>query len=122
MATTTEEIIPEILPEQEFLGIPTSEGQFQAQHCYFSEPVYYRRESNALLPVIGSNLTRSEIWNFSEQVCFSSTTELISNPTTGGKFYLDKTLDYGQAIIIWFLTIFSFYLIFKTAYNFFWKK
>ena len=47
---------------------------------------------------------------------------LIQNTTTSAEFYLDKSLNYGEAIIIWFLTIFTFYIIFRTAYNFFWKK
>ena len=47
---------------------------------------------------------------------------LIKNENTGAEFMVDKTLSYGDAILIWFATLFAFYLIFKTAYNFFWKK
>jgi hypothetical protein len=119
--TSTPEIIPEEFPEQLFLGVPTSESQYQAQHCYFSEPVYWKKEVMSLLPV-DSTIGKGDNWNFSQVVCFSSTTEKITNPTTGGNFYLDKTLSYGDAILIWFATLFTFYLIGKTAYNFFWKK
>ncbi len=48
--------------------------------------------------------------------------ELISNENTGADFFVDKTLSYGDAVIIWFLTIFSVFMIFKVVYNFFWKK
>lgn len=67
-------------------------------------------------------------WEFSEINCTSTGNpdgliySLIQNSETGAEFYLEKTLNLGDAIIIWFLTIFSFYLIFRIAYNFFWKK
>ncbi len=47
---------------------------------------------------------------------------LIKNESTGAEFYLNKSLDYGEALILWFLTIFSIVFIFRIAYNFFWKK
>jgi len=52
----------------------------------------------------------------------SETLELITNETTGAKFYIDKTLNYGEVIIISFITIFAIFLIAKTIFNFFWKK
>ncbi len=72
-------------------------------------------------------ISKLEYWNYSQIICNSIDDKpeifnLIQNPDTGGEFYIQKTLNYGEAMILWFLTLFSFYLIFKTAYNFFWKK
>jgi hypothetical protein len=114
--TSTEEIlIEEPLSDQLLLGIPNTPNS-QSQRCYLTQPVWFSTTTGGPAGGTWKN------WNYSEITCFSSTTELISNQSTGGKFYLDKTLNYGDAILIWFATLFTFYLIFKTAYNFFWKK
>lgn len=53
---------------------------------------------------------------------YDLTASHIQNSETGAEFYLDKTINYGDILIVWFLTIFGIFLIFKSAYNFFWKK
>ena len=82
-------------------------------HCQFNSP----RTWENLEPT-----NKLDFWNYSEWTCWSEKSELIQNSETGAEFYLDKTLTYGEAMILWFLTIFTFVLIFKIAYNFFWKK
>lgn len=92
--------------------------------CNFINPVYWDKSEMMMKPV-NSEITKSENWNFSGIECFSTTTDvytLIENSTTGAEFYVEKTLTYGEAMILWFLTIFTIILLFKTAYNFFWGK
>jgi len=79
--------------------------------CYFSEPVE----------------VASGDFEFSEIDCEVSTPdaifELVTNESYPGReFYVQKTLTYGEAIVIWFLTIFAIFLIAKTIFNFLWKK
>ncbi len=92
--------------------------------CIYSEPVWWDKDTQQLLPLADGIADKSFIWNFSKKEC--STTDdvfiLIENQETGAEFYVDKTLNYGEAMILWFLTLFSFYLIFRITYNFFWKK
>lgn len=49
--------------------------------------------------------------------------ELITNEEfPARKFYIQKTLTYGEAILIFFCTIFAVFLIGRTIFNFLWKK
>jgi len=66
--------------------------------------------------------SKTDIWNYSEWNCWSGKSELIQNSETSAEFYVEKTLNYGDALILWFLTIFLIGYLFKFAYNFFWKK
>lgn len=62
-------------------------------------------------------------FEYSLIVCESDIYELITNAEyPDRKFYVQKTLTYGEAILIWFLTIFAVFLVAKTIFNFFWKK
>lgn len=61
-------------------------------------------------------------YDLKERIEENLKTALIKNETTGAEFYVEKTLTYGEAMILWFLTLFAFILIFKIAYNFFWGK
>lgn len=91
-------------------------------NCEFSEPVYWSIPDQALLPLT-NGFVSGRNWNFLKQNCSSTDVyTLIENKDTGASFYVEKTLNYGEAMILWFLTMFSFYLIFKSAYHFFWKK
>jgi hypothetical protein len=48
---------------------------------------------------------------------------LVKNETYPERFfYVQNTINYGEAIIIWFLTIFSIFFITKIIFNFFWSK
>lgn len=50
------------------------------------------------------------------------TTELIQNETTGSEFYLDKTISYGDILMILFLIIFFVAIVFKLIWNFVFKQ
>jgi hypothetical protein len=53
----------------------------------------------------------------------NSTTELIINPDYPEReFYVEKTISYGDALIIFFLTLFLIIVIAKGIFNFFWRK
>lgn len=47
---------------------------------------------------------------------------LITNETTGAKFWVNESFSYGESMIIIFLTIFIFCIIGKIIYNFFFKN
>lgn len=47
---------------------------------------------------------------------------LVENSTTGASFYVQKTLSYGDSLILWFLSIFAICLIVKIIFNFFYHK
>jgi hypothetical protein len=48
--------------------------------------------------------------------------ELIQNTTTGAEFYIEKTFSYGDAVVVFFLTLFLIFGIAIGVFNFFWKK
>ena len=92
------------------------------ENCIFYDPVYWDKDIEELLP-LNSQITKFENWNFSKSICTSTDVyTLVQNNETGAEFYVQRTLTYGEAMILWFLTIFTIVLIFKTAYNFFWGK
>jgi len=94
--------------------------------CEFSNPWYFDSATKELKPFNGGDSGSS--WNWGTLNCtstdnsFSKQFTLIQNSETGAEFYLDKTLNYGEAMIIWFLVIFGFFMILKLTWNFFWKK
>lgn len=90
--------------------------------CKFLKPFYWNNSEKELQPLEEDSAQPNPIWNYSEIICDDEVLTLIKNETTDGEFYVQKTLTYGEAMILWFLTIFAFYLIFKTTYNFFWGK
>lgn len=81
-------------------------------NCRFSEPIN-------LNPASTSNFVDYE---FSKLICSSTQIELISNSTTGAEFYLSKTINYGDAILFWFLTLAFLFGIFTFIFKTFWKK
>lgn len=87
--------------------------QFEIFNCEFTSPKTWEN----IMPE-----SKTDFWNYSEFICWSNKSELIENTTTGAEFYVVKSLTYGEAMILWFLTIFTIILLFKTAYNFFWGK
>jgi len=62
-------------------------------------------------------------FEFSQMNCSSSLFELTQNVASPTKeFYIQKTLNYGDILILWFLTLFSILIITKGIFGFFWKK
>ena len=90
--------------------------------CEFYNPYYFDVSTKELLPFNDGD--SGTAWNYKSWNCTSTDNQftLIQNSETGAEFYVDKTLNYGEAMILWFLTIFLIVLIFEKAYNFFWKK
>jgi len=61
-----------------------------------------------------------DFWQYSELKCESQDIkiDLIENATTGAEFYLDKSVSYGDFLIIVFLMIFLIFGIMKFLVNF----
>jgi hypothetical protein len=78
--------------------------------CIFSNPVNY----------LDASPTSEQMFQFKSERC--TTTEpiysLIQNTSTEAEFYVEKTLSYGDLILIVFLSIFLIFGIFKFLWNF----
>lgn len=61
--------------------------------------------------------TSTDFWNYQKMVC-SSTMELVENASTGASFYISKEIDYGDILVMTFLTLFLILGIFKFLINF----
>lgn len=48
--------------------------------------------------------------------------QLIQNASTGAEFYVEKTISYGQALIVFFFTLFTISFICLIIWRFFWKR
>lgn len=81
-------------------------------NCESSNPVDY--EGNAPEP--------GELWHFKDIQCTSDQTVLLSSSDTDAEFYLNKTLDYGQIVLIIILSIALIFGILNFLWNFFFKK
>lgn len=77
--------------------------------CIFSNPVNAMGET----PATGDNY-----FVFSKMSCVSDTKTIIQNESTGANFYIDKTLNYGDIILIAFFIIFLIFGVFKFVWNF----
>jgi len=62
----------------------------------------------------------ADFWQYSEIKCESQNIEidLIENATTGGEFFIKKSVSYGDFLIIVFLMIFLVFGILKFLSNF----
>lgn len=130
-----EEPLPETpLPETPLSETPLPEqlllSSADETTCVFSKPFYWDNTDNVFRPLTGNliHYQQNQNWNYTEITCSSgvgsasSSKELITNTTTGAEFYIDKTITYGDAIMFWFLTIFSVGLIFSIIFKFFWRQ
>ena len=64
----------------------------------------------------------SEDWEYSEMACDFETLQVIENTTPDREFYLSKTINYGDVLVIFFLSIFLIFMIVKTLWNFIFSK
>jgi len=76
-------------------------------NCEFSNPVNY----------LGEPALEGEYFNFKTFTC-SERFEVIENQSTGAEFYIDKTMSYGDLILVVFLSIFLVFSILKFIWNF----
>ena len=86
------------------------------QNCEFNSPIN-----------LGSG--KQPDYEYSKMTCNLScqgndeTIELIQNPVYPDRaFFVNKTLTYGDALVLWFITIFLITMIVGIVFNFFWKK
>lgn len=81
-------------------------------NCVFSEPLYFNPLSNSLIP-LDSDVLKTTSWAYSKMVCsgdldYSTSTfpayiEKISTSTND--FYLEKTISYGDYLLVAFLIL-----------------
>ena len=79
--------------------------------CDFSLPLNYQ----------GSPPSAGEPFAFSHSVCTSASTEQISNSNIPADFYLHKSVDYGQILIIIFLFLMFVFGAVKFVWNYHWQ-
>jgi hypothetical protein len=77
-------------------------------NCQFSDPVNYT----------GSPPAEGEPFAFSGMSCSDDKFSLQANGTSGANFYIDKTISYGQILIIFFVLLFFVFGVFKMMWNF----
>lgn len=83
-------------------------------NCEFSNPVNLLGEPAEIL---------KDPWNFKNMVCNEDPKfELIQNTETGAEFYVNKTLSYGELLIVIFLSIFLIFSIIKFLWNFIFQE
>ena len=75
-------------------------------NCVFSEPID--------LDPLGT-----ADFEFTKITCSNTNLELITNPNTNAEFYLDKSLNYGEILILVFLLLFVIFGITKAITDFF---
>lgn len=80
-------------------------------NCQFSEPVNYT----------GSPPASGEPFAFSGMTCNSDQISGITNGTTGSNFYINKTLSYGDILILIFLILFFGWGVLRFCWNFVFK-
>lgn len=79
--------------------------------CIYSDPVNY----------LGDPAGEGDFWNFKTLTCDTpQTLELLVNDS-GSEFYLNKTISYGDLMLIFFFSIFIIFAIFKMLWNFIWQ-
>ena len=100
-------------------------------NCVYSHPFYFDNTDNIFRELVaGSNPVHFQstyTWVYKNVECDNASTTgqaltLIKNETTGAEFYAEKSLSYGDAMIIWFLSLFTLCYIFKKIWDFWWKR
>ena len=79
--------------------------------CIFSQPQNYQ----------GNPPNNHEAFAFAHAVCTSASTEQITNSNIPADFYLKKSVDYGQILIIIFLFLMFVFGAVKFVWNYHWQ-
>lgn len=79
----------------------------------------YEIECDFKTPVNLETLPKYD-WEYSEMDCdfTASTTELIENTSTGAEFYINKSVSYGDFLVLTFLMLFLIFGITKFLIDF----
>ncbi|MFA5031252.1 MAG: hypothetical protein WC495_06745 [Patescibacteria group bacterium] len=76
--------------------------------CIFSEPLNYT----------GSPPAEGDPFAFSEMICTDDRYEQYTNTGSGATFYMQKSLSYGDVLVLVFLILFFVAGVFKLMWNF----
>jgi len=117
---------PPEAPVQLFLaGMPQIDGKEANIICSFTNPQTIGVGGSLVIPnSVNAN------FQFASSSCFysynsasSSIYEKIENPASSTQsFYLEKTLTYGDLLIVIFIVVFFYMTIGKSIFNFFFKR
>jgi hypothetical protein len=89
--------------------------------CIFSEPVISIKNGEVISFVYPTATNQN--FEFSKMECESDIYELVENQNyQERKFFVEKTFSYGDALIVFFLTLFLIGIVAKGIFNFFWEK
>jgi len=91
------------------------------QNCVFSDPTTFDGTPAE---------TKQDFWAYRQSDCEivcqvpdDPTIELVENPVMPDRgFYVDKTFSYGDALMMWFFTLFLIFVISTAVFNFLWKR
>ncbi len=61
--------------------------------------------------------TTTDFWQYSQLNCSTTQYDLMENASSGTSFFLDKTINYGDVLIVAFLMIFLIFGIVKFVSN-----
>lgn len=94
--------------------------------CQFSNPFYWNNIAKQLMP-LDETVARLDAWNYSTMICTNDnldqyTFQQYVNPTNGANFYLQKSLSYGDILVIFFLVFCFVAIVFKLIWNFNFNK
>lgn len=78
-------------------------------YCEFLEPINLGDEINP-------------DFEYSKLNCTNTNLEIIQNEETGAEFYLEKNINYGDALILFFLILFAIFGTIKIIADFFIPK
>jgi hypothetical protein len=80
--------------------------------CEYSLPVNYQ----------GSPPAQGELWAFSYASCNQPIYTIIQNSENGAEFYIQKTLSYGDLLLVIFFSIFLVWGIVRFLWNFVYER
>jgi hypothetical protein len=92
-------------------------------NCVFSEPLYWCKTCGALEPLeTHAGAPSGTAFQYSKAVCdgedSTSTIALIKNNDTGAEFFIDKTISYGDILLLAFVLLFCIMGIVKSISDF----
>jgi len=98
-------------------------------NCEFSNPVYWDEKTGETSPLTAEPKMKDKLWNFETIICGGSgqglddgVLELIENENTGANFYLEKSFNYGDFFLMFFVAVATCVFIVKGIWVFFNKN
>ena len=90
------------------------------ENCVFHSPYYFDLATKTILPFDGENANSS--WEFGASSCTTTDERIEFVQSTTSEFYLDKSVSYGDFLLIFFLFLFTGFIIFNFIFKFIFKQ